>query len=108
MHRCTRSTSCSPSIPDAAMAHPVEFWFDFISPFGYLAWQRIHSLVDAHGRDVVYRPTLFAALLNHWGQLGPAEIPPKRVFVFKQVLRRAHVLGVPLVPPPRHPFNPLL
>ena len=90
------------------MANPVEFWFDFISPFSYLAWQRIHSLVDAHGRDVAYRPTLFAALLNHWGQLGPAEIPPKRVFVFKQVLRRAHVLGVPLVPPPRHPFNPLL
>jgi 2-hydroxychromene-2-carboxylate isomerase len=90
------------------MAATIEFWFDFISPFGYLAWQRIHPIADAHGRSVVYRPTLFAALLNHWGQLGPAEIPPKRVFIFKQVLRRAHALGVPLVPPPRHPFNPLL
>jgi 2-hydroxychromene-2-carboxylate isomerase len=90
------------------MPTPVEFWFDFISPFAYLAWQRVHSLAEAHGRSVVYRPTLFAALLDHWGQLGPAEIPPKREYVFKQVLRRAHALGVPLQPPPRHPFNPLL
>jgi 2-hydroxychromene-2-carboxylate isomerase len=90
------------------MAAPVEFWFDFISPFAYLAWQRIHPLAAAHGREVAYRPTLFAALLDHWGQLGPAEIAPKREYVFKQVLRRAHALGVPLQPPPRHPFNPLL
>lgn len=90
------------------MPATIEFWFDFISPFGYLAWQRIHTIADRHGREVAYRPTLFAALLNHWGQLGPAEIPPKREFIFKQVLRRAHALGVPLVPPPRHPFNPLL
>jgi 2-hydroxychromene-2-carboxylate isomerase len=90
------------------MPAPVEFWFDFISPFAYLAWQRIHPLAQAHGRSVTYRPTLFAGLLDHWGQLGPAEIPPKRVYIFKQVLRRAHALGVPLQPPPRHPFNPLL
>jgi 2-hydroxychromene-2-carboxylate isomerase len=90
------------------MPAPVEFWFDFISPFSYLAWQRIHPLAEAHGREVCYRPTLFAALLDHWGQLGPAEIAPKREYVFKQVLRRAHALGVPLRPPPRHPFNPLL
>jgi 2-hydroxychromene-2-carboxylate isomerase len=86
----------------------IELWFDFISPYAYLAWQRIHPLAAAHERELVYRPTLFAALLDHWGQLGPAEIGPKRVFVFKQVLRRAHALGVPLQPPPRHPFNPLL
>jgi 2-hydroxychromene-2-carboxylate isomerase len=92
----------------APVPTPVELWFDFISPYAYLAWQRIHPLVEAHGRSVVYRPTLFAGLLDHWGQLGPAEIPPKREWVFKQVLRRAHALGVPLQPPPRHPFNPLL
>lgn len=90
------------------MAAPVEFWFDFISPFAYLAWQRVHELAARHGRTLSYRPTLFAALLDHWGQLGPAEIAPKREYVFKQVLRRAHALGVPLQPPPTHPFNPLL
>ena len=87
---------------------PVELYFDFISPFAYLAWQRVHEVVEGHGRELILRPVLFAALLDHWGQLGPAEIAPKRVYIFKQVLRRAHALGVPLAPPPRHPFNPLL
>jgi 2-hydroxychromene-2-carboxylate isomerase len=87
---------------------PIEFWFDFISPYAYLAWQRIHAVAEAHGRELGYRPVLFAGLLNHWGQLGPAEIPPKREFVFRQVSRRAAALGVRLQPPPSHPFNPLL
>lgn len=90
------------------MPQPIEFWFDFISPYAYLAWQRIHAVAEAHGREVVYRPVLFAGLLNHWGQLGPAEIPPKREFLFRQVSRRASALGVRLQPPPSHPFNPLL
>lgn len=90
------------------MSAPIEFWFDFISPYAYLAWQRIHAVAEAHGRELVYRPVLFAGLLNHWGQLGPAEIPPKREFLFRQVSRRAAALGVPLQPPPSHPFNPLL
>lgn len=90
------------------MSGSVELYFDFISPFAYLAWQRVHRVVGDHGRELVLRPVLFAALLDHWGQLGPAEIPPKREYIFKQVLRRAHALGVPLAPPPRHPFNPLL
>lgn len=90
------------------MSAPIEFWFDFISPYAYLAWHRIHAVAEVHGRELVYRPVLFAGLLNHWGQLGPAEIPPKREFVFRQVSRRAAALGVPLQPPPSHPFNPLL
>lgn len=90
------------------MSAPVEFWFDFISPYAYLAWQRVHTIVEARGREVVYRPVLFASVLDHWGQLGPAEIAPKRVHAFKQVSRRAAALGVPMVPPPSHPFNPLL
>ena len=90
------------------MSAPLEFWFDFISPFAYLAWHRIRDVAEANARELVLQPTLFAALLNHWGQLGPAEIPPKREFIFKQVLRRAHALGLRLEPPPRHPFNPLL
>ncbi|MCA9701725.1 MAG: 2-hydroxychromene-2-carboxylate isomerase [Myxococcales bacterium] len=89
------------------MPAPIEFFFDFISPYAYLAWQRIHPLAERHGRAVLPRPVLFAGLLNHWGQLGPAEIPPKRLWTFKQVSRRAARLGVPLQPPPSHPFNPL-
>ena len=79
-----------------------EFWFDFISPYAYLAWKQVRT------RELDLRPVLFAALLDHHGQLGPAEIPAKRDYTFKHVVRRAHDLGVPIVPPPGHPFNSLL
>lgn len=90
------------------MPAPIEFWFDFISPYAYLAWSQLPALADRHGRSIVLRPVLFASLLNHWGQLGPAEIPPKRTHTFKHVLRLAHELGLSLSPPPAHPFNSLL
>ena len=90
------------------MAAPIVFYFDFISPYAYLAWHEIHALAETHGRELELRPVLFAALLNHWGQLGPAEIPPKRLHTFKQVLRWAAARDLHLEPPPAHPFNPLL
>jgi 2-hydroxychromene-2-carboxylate isomerase len=89
------------------MAGAIEFWFDVISPYAYLAWTQIHVLAQRHDRSVLYRPVLFAALLNHWGQLGPAEVEPKRIHAFKQVIRRANRLGVPIALPFAHPFNPL-
>jgi 2-hydroxychromene-2-carboxylate isomerase len=84
------------------------FYFDFISPYAYVAWTQIHELAEKHGRTVEPVPILFAALLNAMGNKGPAEIPAKRVYVFKDVCRKAHRLGLALpIPPPTHPFNPL-
>lgn len=89
------------------MAH-LDFYFDFISPYAYLGWTQIHALATRHGRTVRAIPALFAAMLKHSGTLGPAEIPLKRVYLFKDTTRTARHLGVPLAPPPSHPFNPLL
>jgi 2-hydroxychromene-2-carboxylate isomerase len=86
----------------------IRFLFDFISPYAYLAWTQIHALAERAGAVVQPEPVLFAALLNANGQKGPAEIPSKRLYVFKDALRRAARFGVPISPPPTHPFNPLL
>ncbi len=85
----------------------IRFYFDYVSPYAYLAWMRVRPLAARVGQSVEPAPILFAALLDAWGQKGPAEIPPKREWLFKDVVRRAHAYGVPLVPPPAHPFNPL-
>ena len=53
------------------------------------------------------KPVLFAGLLEHWGQLGPAEIESKRRFTYRYCIWRAHTLGVQMKFPPAHPFNPL-
>jgi 2-hydroxychromene-2-carboxylate isomerase len=86
----------------------LDFYCDFISPYAYLGWTQIHALAARHGREVRPIPVLFAALLKHAGTLGPAEIPAKRTYIYKDTLRTARALGVPFAPPPSHPFNPLL
>lgn len=83
----------------------VSWYFDFISPFAYLQCERLGRLPE--GTEIEYRPVLFAALLNHWKHKGPAEIPAKRRFTYRQALWVARQNGIPFRAPPAHPFNPL-
>src|SRR5262245_1091901 len=89
------------------MSATVRFLFDFISPYAYLGWTQIHAVAERHGAAVEPVPVLFAAMLNANGSKGPAEIPPKRLYLFKGLPPRSRRLGIPLSPPPSHPFNPL-
>jgi 2-hydroxychromene-2-carboxylate isomerase len=82
-----------------------QWYFDFISPYAYLQLPRLAEFAGLC--ELELRPILFAALLNHWGQLGPAEIAPKRVFTYSQVRWRARREGMTLTIPQAHPFNPL-
>lgn len=79
--------------------------YDVISPFAYLSLPR---LKEFSGRVTLEpRPVLFAALLDHFGQRGPAEISTKRRFTYRFALWRARRLKLPMRLPPAHPFNPL-
>lgn len=82
-------------------------YLDFISPFAYLAFDRLPQALMGHSYSVTYKPILFAALLKHHGQLGPAEIAPKREWTYRQVQWLAHSQGLDLQMPASHPFNPL-
>ena len=82
-------------------------YLDFISPYAYLAFEKLPEALMGHSYRMTYKPILFAALLKHHGQLGPAEIAPKRDWTYRQVLWQAHVQGVDLQLPASHPFNPL-
>jgi 2-hydroxychromene-2-carboxylate isomerase len=85
----------------------ITFWFDFISPYAYLAFEKLPEALKGLGYEVEYRPVLFAGFLKHHGQLGPAEIAPKRDWTYRQVLWLAHAHGIPMQMPAAHPFNPL-
>jgi 2-hydroxychromene-2-carboxylate isomerase len=89
------------------MPRTVDFYFDYLSPYAYLAWLCLPEITDPRGVEIVPRPVLFAGLLNHWGQLGPAEIPPKAAHVSRDIRRFAGLRGLPLQSPRYHPFNPL-
>ncbi|MEM9453095.1 MAG: 2-hydroxychromene-2-carboxylate isomerase [Myxococcota bacterium] len=86
----------------------LRFYFDFISPYAYIGWHRFKGLAKRHELELEPVPVLFAVFLNTFGQKGPAEIEPKRLYTFKHVMRLGYEFGLPLLPPPAHPFNPLL
>lgn len=83
------------------------FYLDPISPYAALGFEALPEALAGHSVEVVYRPILFAALLQALGQKGPAEIEAKRRWTFRQVAWLAHRQGVVLDPPAQHPFNPL-
>jgi 2-hydroxychromene-2-carboxylate isomerase len=85
----------------------ITFYLDFISPYAYLAFERLPQALQGLSYSVDYRPVLFAGLLKQHGQLGPAEIAPKRDWTYRQVLWLAHQHGIPMQMPAVHPFNPL-
>lgn len=85
----------------------IDFYLDFISPYAYLAFERLPEALEGLSYNVRYKPLLFGAVLKHHGQLGPAEIPSKREWTYRQVLWLGHAHGVPLDMPATHPFNPL-
>jgi 2-hydroxychromene-2-carboxylate isomerase len=85
---------------------PTLIWyFDPISPFAALAWPHVKALSERTTLNL--KPVLFAGLLNHWGQLGPAEIPSKRIQTYRQCVWLAKEMGVDFRVPDSHPFNPL-
>jgi len=97
----------TPSTP-ATPATTIDLHADPISPYVYLACHQLVRLrAERPDLQIHVRPVLLAGLLGHFGQLGPAEIAPKRVFTFKDIVRRCHDLGLPLAGPATHPFNPL-
>ncbi|MES2584965.1 MAG: 2-hydroxychromene-2-carboxylate isomerase [Pseudomonadota bacterium] len=85
----------------------IRFYLDFISPYAYLAFEELPQALMGLSYTVTYKPLLFAALLKHHGQLGPAEVPAKRDWTYRQVQWLAHSKGRVLDMPAAHPFNPL-
>ena len=86
----------------------IKFYFDTISPYAWLAWRPLVDISTRHNVVLEPVPVLFAGLLKANGQLGPAEIPRKRLWLIKDVMRRADSQGLKVLAPPTHPFNPLL
>ncbi len=85
----------------------IDFYFDFISPFAFLAFEHLPEALAGHSYQVHYKPVLFAGLLQHHGQKGPAEIAGKRDWTYRHVMWLAQHHGIDMQMPAGHPFNPL-
>lgn len=85
----------------------ITFYFDVVSPYAWLAFERLPDALEGVSHSVAYRPVLLGALLQQQGNPGPVGIPPKRDWTYRHVTWLGRHLGVPLAMPAQHPFNAL-
>jgi 2-hydroxychromene-2-carboxylate isomerase len=89
------------------MAQSVRFYFDFVSPYSWLALMRAEAIAAEHRIEWDLRPVVYAALLDAHDLSGPAETPAKRRHLAYDVARAARHAGLRMVGPPAHPFRPI-
>ncbi|MCD2512787.1 2-hydroxychromene-2-carboxylate isomerase [Comamonas endophytica] len=85
----------------------ITFHIDFVSPYAWLAFERMPEVLEGLSYTVQYRPVLLGALLQRNANPGPAGIEAKREWTYRHVHWLGASLGVPLDMPAEHPFNPL-
>jgi 2-hydroxychromene-2-carboxylate isomerase len=89
------------------MAEPIDFYFEFASPYGYLASTQIDRVAERHDRTVAWHPIMLGPALKETGARPLTQTPLKGPYLFHDVPRFARLLGVPLTLPPVMPMNSL-
>ena len=87
----------------------IEFFFDYLSPYSYLAWCRLRQELPwlAGYGEVILTPVVLSQVIHAHETKGPAEIKPKRDYLMKDCIRTSRVLNVPFTLPAQLPFNSL-
>lgn len=87
------------------MKAPIDFWFDFSSPYGFLAAQLIDDLAVRHGRTVRWRPVLLGVLFKETGAQPLTQVPLKGDYSRHDFERSARFHGVNgFAMPPKFPI----
>jgi len=84
---------------------PIDFYFDFASPYGYFASLRIDELAAAHGRTVTWRPILLGAVFKVTGMKPNLEQPLRGEYLTLDAGRIARLLNAPFTFPDSAPVN---
>jgi len=84
---------------------PIDFWFDFSSPYGYLLSEKIDALAARYGRKVRWHPILLGIVFKATGSRPPADnVSSKGLYMFRDFHRSARHMGIPFNPPSRFPL----
>jgi 2-hydroxychromene-2-carboxylate isomerase len=86
------------------MAAAIEFYFDFSSPYGYLAAQRIEEVVEDYRREILWKPFLLGAVFKTTGVKPALDIPMKGDYARHDLARSAQLYDIPFVLPETFPF----
>ncbi|MDQ2084099.1 2-hydroxychromene-2-carboxylate isomerase [Xanthobacteraceae bacterium Astr-EGSB] len=86
---------------------PIEFWFDFASPYAYFGALQLDDIADRHDRDVVWRPFLLGPAFAATGMQPLTHMPIRGDYARRDWARLARGLSVPFHLPDKHPFATL-
>ncbi|MGO9454720.1 MAG: 2-hydroxychromene-2-carboxylate isomerase [Candidatus Binataceae bacterium] len=87
------------------MAKQVEFFFDYGSPFSYLADTQLPAIAARHGAEIIYKPMLLGGVFKATGNSSPITIPAKAKFMMAELQRWPRKYGVPMKMNPHFPIN---
>jgi len=87
------------------MTKQIEFYFDYGSPFSYLADTQLPALARRNGAEIVYRPILLGGIFKATGNASPITIPAKGKYMMLELNRWARHYGVEIKMNPHFPFN---
>lgn len=85
----------------------VEFYYDLVSPYSYLAWGRVGDLCEEAGAELVLRPMLLGAVHKMVGLTSPIEVQNKARYQSDDIRRWAGHYGLPMIFPDPFPFRTL-
>ncbi len=83
----------------------IDFYFDFSSPYGYLASTRINALAARHQRHVTWRPVLLGPMFKAAGTAPLVSVPLKGPYSVRDFLRTARLLKIPYTQPATFPIG---
>jgi 2-hydroxychromene-2-carboxylate isomerase len=83
----------------------IDFYFDFLSPYSYVAWTWVRTQSEFF--DFNFIPVSIPKIISTYGTLGPAQIKPKRNYLFKDLIRYTTLHNIPFTTPLNLPFNSL-
>ncbi len=86
------------------MADPIKFYFDFASPYGYLAATKVSALAAKHGRGVEWKPILLGVVFKVTGGMPLPSVPLKGDYSRHDMMRSARLAGIPLTIPSKFPI----
>jgi 2-hydroxychromene-2-carboxylate isomerase len=89
------------------MPAPIDFYFDFSSPYGYIAAEKIDALAAKHGRTANWRPMLLGAAFKLTGSQPLPSIPIKGEYAKRDFLRSARFHAVAMKMPRVFPISGL-
>jgi len=89
------------------MAKPIEFFFDYVSPYSYLGNSELERVAARAGAEIVYRPMFLGGVMQATGNRPPGTVAAKGAYMTRDLERWARRYGVPMAMNPHFPLNTL-